>query len=568
MAGKTVQLSGLVRRLVEDGLLDEEQAREVAEDAAGSGLPLVSCLVQKQLVSAGQLARTASDEFSLPLLDLAEFTPESVRLDLVDARTIHANHAIPLMERDSRLYVALSDPTNLSALENIRFLTGLATEPVLVEEDKLRRFISNLVETGVSPDLTEEDEDLEVEVAETEVAGDDQLVTSSIDDAPVVRFVNRMLMNAVRSGVSDLHFEPFESSYRVRFRTDGILHEIARVPVNLGPRIAARIKIMSRLDISERRIPQDGRTRLKISSSEAFDVRVNTLPVLFGEKLCLRILDPGTARMGIDELGYEAAQKLLYLEALQKPQGMLLVTGPTGSGKTVSMYAGLNLLNTLELNICAVEDPVEINVPGINQCSVNHKVGLDFSKALRSFLRQDPDVIMVGEIRDLETAGIAIKAAQTGHMVMSTLHTTSASETLTRLHNMGVPAYNLATSINVIIAQRLARRLHTACRVPLEVSRNALLEKGFTEEDLAEDWALYGPGGCDECHQGYRGRTGIYEAVRITGEISRCIMEGGNSLQLAELCRREGFSSIHQSALSKVKQGITSMAEVDRVTSR
>jgi type IV pilus assembly protein PilB len=375
-----------------------------------------------------------------------------------------------------------------------------------------------------------------------------------------------MLMDAIKSNSSDLHFEPFEKSYKVRFRTDGVLHEVARPPVNLAPRISARLKVMSQMDISERRVPQDGRIKLKISKTKAIDFRVNTLPVLFGEKLVLRILDPSSAKMGIDALGYEDEQKKLFMEALYKPQGMFLVTGPTGSGKTVSLYTGLNILNTPELNISTAEDPVEINLEGINQCNVNHKVGLDFSEALRSFLRQDPDIVMVGEIRDIETANIAIKAAQTGHMVMSTLHTNSAPETLTRLRNMGVPAFNLATSINLIVAQRLARRL-CSCKEKIDIPKSALIEKGFSEEQVDKGFDVFGPKGCGKCSGGYKGRVGIYEVVKITPEISKIIMEDGNSIEIAAECAKQGFKNIFQSALIKVMTGLTSLEEVDRVTS-
>lgn len=411
--------------------------------------------------------------------------------------------------------------------------------------------------------------DLDLEAVDEGGGGPDDAeeIGGSIDDTPVVRFINKMLMDAIKGGSSDLHFEPFEKAYRVRYRTDGILHEVARPPVNLAPKIASRLKVMSQMDISERRRPQDGRIKLKISKSKAIDFRVNTLPVLFGEKICLRILDPSSAKMGIDALGYEDEQKALYLEALHKPQGMFLVTGPTGSGKTVSLYTGLNILNTPALNISTAEDPVEINLEGINQCPVNAKVGLDFSDALRSFLRQDPDIVMVGEIRDLETASISIKAAQTGHMVMSTLHTNSAPETLTRLRNMGVPAFNLATSINLIIAQRLARRLCGECKTEIEVPDNALIEKGFSEEEVKEGITIFGAKGCDKCSDGYKGRVGIYEVVKITPELQQSIMEDRNSIEIAEICAREGFSNIFQSALKKVKQGMTSLEEVDRVTS-
>ena len=407
---------------------------------------------------------------------------------------------------------------------------------------------------------------MDLEAVEEAGSAEEEDAGTTTDDTPVVRFINKMLMNAIKGNSSDLHFEPFEKSYRVRFRTDGVLHEVARPPVNLAPRISARLKVMSQMDISERRVPQDGRIKLKISKSKSIDFRVNTLPVLFGEKLCLRMLDPSSAKMGIDALGYEEEQKALYLEALNKPQGMFLVTGPTGSGKTVSLYTGLNILNTPELNISTAEDPVEINLEGINQCPVNHKVGLDFGEALRSFLRQDPDVVMVGEIRDLETANISIKAAQTGHMVMSTLHTNSAPETITRLRNMGVPAFNLATSINIIVAQRLARRL-CDCKVRLDIPKAALLEKGFTEEEVDSGLEIYGPGECDRCSNGYKGRVGIYEVVKITPEISRIIMEDGNSIEIADACTKEGFKNVFESALVKVKNGLTSLEEVDRVTS-
>lgn len=571
MAANPIALSGLARRLVEDELLDNDKAREASEEAQKNRVPFVSHLVQNDLVKAKDIANSAAEEFGTPLLDITALDPEAIPKNLVDEKLIRTNHAMPIYHRGNRLFVAVSDPTNRKALDEIKFQTGIATEEVLVEEDKLASFIEAYLESqegGGLGDLGDDDVDLDMEAVDEEGGGGDEDVTASAaDDTPVVRFINKMLMDAIKGGSSDLHFEPFEKSYRVRFRTDGILHEVAKPPVNLGPRISARLKVMSQMDISERRVPQDGRIKLKISKSKAIDFRVNTLPVLFGEKLCLRILDPSSAKMGIDALGYEDEQKKLYLEALHKPQGMFLVTGPTGSGKTVSLYTGLNILNTPELNISTAEDPVEINLDGINQCPVNHKVGLDFSEALRSFLRQDPDIVMVGEIRDLETANIAIKAAQTGHMVMSTLHTNSAPETLTRLRNMGVPSFNLATSINLIVAQRLARRL-CDCKEKMEIPDNALLEKGFLEEDIKEGFDVYGPKGCDRCGgSGYKGRVGIYEVVKITPEISKIIMEDGNSLEIAKVCREQGFNDIFRSALIKVKQGVTSLAEVDRVTS-
>ncbi len=570
MAANPIPLSGLARRLVEDNLLDEETAKSAAEEAQKTRVPFVTHLVQSELVAAKDIATSASEEFGTPLLDITTLDPEAIPKNLVDEKLIRANHAIPIFHRGNRLFVAVSEPTNRTGLDEIKFQTGISTEEVLVEENKLASFIEAFLESqegGGLGDLGDDDVDLDLEAVDEEGGGpDDADEGSAADDTPVVRFINKMLMDAIKGGSSDLHFEPFEKAYRVRFRTDGILHEVARPPVNLGPRISARLKVMSQMDISERRVPQDGRIKLKISKSKAIDFRVNTLPVLFGEKLCLRILDPSSAKMGIDALGYEDDQKSLYLEALHKPQGMFLVTGPTGSGKTVSLYTGLNILNTPELNISTAEDPVEINLEGINQCPVNHKVGLDFREALRSFLRQDPDIVMVGEIRDLETANISIKAAQTGHMVMSTLHTNSAPETLTRLRNMGVPAFNLATSINLIVAQRLARRL-CDCKEKLDIPKSALIEKGFTEQEVDEGLEVFGPKGCDKCGSGYKGRVGIYEVMKIVEDIQKIIMEDGNSMEIAEVSAANGFNNIFQSAMVKVKTGLTSLDEVDRVTS-
>ena len=571
MVANPIALSGLARRLVEDDLLDEGAARSASEEARKTRIPFVTHLVKNNIVSARDIANSASEEFGTPLFDITTLDPDVIPKNLVDEKLIRTNHAIPIFHRGNRLFVAVSDPTNRQGLDEIKFQTGITTEEILVEENRLAGFIESFLDsqegTGFG-DLGDEDLDLDLEaVDETGHGPDDEDEGSAADDTPVVRFINKMLMDAIKEGSSDLHFEPFEKSYRVRFRTDGILHEVARPPVHLGPRISARLKVMSQMDISERRVPQDGRIKLKISKTKAIDLRVNTLPVLYGEKIVLRILDPSSAKMGIDALGYEDDQKALYLEALNKPQGMFLVTGPTGSGKTVSLYTGLNILNTDSTNISTAEDPVEINLEGINQCPVNHKVGLDFSEALRSFLRQDPDIVMVGEIRDLETANISIKAAQTGHMVMSTLHTNSAPETLTRLRNMGVPAFNLATSINLIIAQRLARRL-CECKELLDIPKSALIEKGFTEEEVDEGLTIYGPKGCDKCNgNGYKGRVGIYEVMKITEEIQKIIMEDGNSMQIAEASQKLGFNTIFQSAMVKVKNGLTSLDEVDRVTS-
>ena len=571
MAANPIALNGLARRLVEDKLIDEEAARHASEEAQKTRVPFVTHLVEREIIRSRDIANSASDEFATPLFDLASLDPEVIPKNFVNERLIRTNNAVPIFHRGNRLFVAVSDPTNRQGLDEIQFQTGIATEEILVEENQLADFIESYLESQEGSglgDLGDEDVDLDLEaVNEVGADNDDDDEGSAADDTPVVRFINKMLVDAIRAGSSDLHFEPFEKAYRVRFRTDGILHEVAKPPVNLGPRIAARLKVMSQMDISERRVPQDGRIKLKISKSKAIDFRVNTLPVLYGEKVVLRILDPSSAKMGIDALGYEDDQKTLYLEALHKPQGMFLVTGPTGSGKTVSLYTGLNILNTAKLNISTAEDPVEINMEGINQCPVNHKVGLDFSEALRSFLRQDPDIVMVGEIRDLETANISIKAAQTGHMVMSTLHTNSAPETLTRLRNMGVPAFNLATSINLIIAQRLARRL-CECKEQLDVPKGAMIEKGFTEEEIDGGLVIFGPKGCKKCNGGgYKGRVGIYEVMKITEEIQKIIMEDGNSLQIAKISENQGFNTIFRSAMLKVKNGLTSLEEIDRVTS-
>ena len=570
MAANPVQLSGLARRLVDDKLLEEHVARDASEEAAKTRVHFVTHLVQNNLATSIDVANSAAEEFGTPLLDLTALDPESIPKNMIDEKLVRANHAIPIFHRGNRLFVAVSDPTNRKGLEEIGFQTGVATEEILVEENKLTAFIETYLdaqESGGLGDIGDDDVDLDLEAADEGGGGaEEDDPGQAVDDTPVVRFINKMLMDAIKSNSSDLHFEPFEKSYKVRFRTDGVLHEVARPPVNLAPRISARLKVMSQMDISERRVPQDGRIKLKISKTKAIDFRVNTLPVLFGEKLVLRILDPSSAKMGIDALGYEDEQKKLFMEALYKPQGMFLVTGPTGSGKTVSLYTGLKILNTPELNISTAEDPVEINLEGINQCNVNHKVGLDFSEALRSFLRQDPDIVMVGEIRDIETANIAIKAAQTGHMVMSTLHTNSAPETLTRLRNMGVPAFNLATSINLIVAQRLARRL-CSCKEKIDIPKSALIEKGFSEEQVDKGFDVFGPKGCGKCSGGYKGRVGIYEVVKITPEISKIIMEDGNSIEIAAECAKQGFKNIFQSALIKVMTGLTSLEEVDRVTS-
>ncbi|MFJ4142078.1 type IV-A pilus assembly ATPase PilB [Pseudomonas sp. NPDC089734] len=560
-----VVLTGLAKQLVVAELLTEKTAQQAYQQARRDKISLVSYLVQNKLVKSLVLAELASDQFGIPFLDLNALDKESQPKGLVSEKLVRQHHALPLWRRGNKLFVGVSDPTNHQAVTDIQFSTGLNTEAILVEDDKLSEAIEKLFDSGMGlGDMADVDLGLDIEPVDT---GKETSLTgqSDADDAPVVRFVNKMLMDAIRMGSSDLHFEPYEKVFRVRFRTDGILHEAAKPPIHLASRIAARLKVMASLDISERRKPQDGRVKLRVSKNKAIDFRMNTLPTLWGEKIVMRILDPTSAQMGIDALGYEPEQKALYLEALKQPQGMILVTGPTGSGKTVSLYTGLNILNTVDINISTAEDPVEINLEGINQVNVNPRQGMDFSQALRAFLRQDPDVIMVGEIRDLETAEIAIKASQTGHMVLSTLHTNSAAETLTRLHHMGVAAFNIATAINLIIAQRLARKLCPHCKKELDIPRETLIKEGFPESEIGK-FKIYGPVGCDHCNGGYRGRVGIYEVVKKTPELERIIMEEGNALEISKQMRKDGFSDLRTSGLHKAMQGITSLEEVNRVT--
>jgi type IV pilus assembly protein PilB len=570
MATQTVPLSGLARRLVEDGILDAETAQTASEDARKAGKAFVTYLIEHELANPRSIATSASEEFGVPIMDLASFDLDSIPKDLVKEKLIRQHNTMPLVRRGARLFVAVSDPTNLQALDEIKFQTGINTEPVLVEEDKLSTIIDQFLSRQDEPlaDMIDDGglEDLDLEAFDDDA--DDEPTASATDDTPIVRFVNKMLLDAIKMGASDIHFEPYEKTYRVRFRTDGMLHEVAKPPSNLGTRLSARLKVLAELDISERRLPQDGRIKMKLSKTRSIDFRVNTLPTLWGEKVVLRILDPMQAKMGIDQLGFGEAEKQRFLEALFRPQGMILVTGPTGSGKTVTLYTGLNILNSAERNIATAEDPVEINLEGINQVNVNHKVGLSFSSALRAFLRQDPDVVMVGEIRDLDTAEIAVKASQTGHMVLSTLHTNSAAETLTRLRNIGVPAFNLATSVSLIIAQRLARRLCNGCKRTIDVPHDTLVAEGFNEEDIGSGFQVFeaNPKGCDKCKDGYKGRVGIYEVVKITPEISRIIMADANSIELSKQARAHGFSDLRRDGLIKVMQGITSLAEVNRVT--
>lgn len=559
-----VVLTGLAKQLVVADLLTEKAAQTAYEQARRDKVSLVHHLVENKVLKSITLAEIASDQFGIPFLDLSALEKENQPKGLISEKLIRQHCALPLWRRGNKLFVGISDPTNHQAITDIQFSTGLTTEAILVEDDKLTIAIDKFFDShsGMG-DLADVDLGLEIEAVdeakEKAIGGQDS------DDAPVVRFVNKMLMDAIRLGSSDLHFEPYEKIFRVRLRTDGILHEVAKPPIHLAGRIAARLKVMASLDISERRKPQDGRIKLRISKNRAIDFRVNTLPTLWGEKIVMRILDPTTAQMGIDALGYEPEQKALYLEALRQPQGMILVTGPTGSGKTVSLYTGLNILNTVDINISTAEDPVEINLEGINQVNVNPRQGMDFSQALRAFLRQDPDVIMVGEIRDLETAEIAIKASQTGHMVLSTLHTNSAAETLTRLHHMGVAAFNIATAINLIIAQRLARKLCPHCKKEVEIPRETLIAEGFPESQIGS-FQLYSPVGCEHCNGGYKGRVGIYEVVKSTPALERIIMEEGNSIQISEQMRRDGYDDLRTSGLRKAMQGLTSLEEINRVT--
>ncbi|MCK5649105.1 MAG: type IV-A pilus assembly ATPase PilB [Gammaproteobacteria bacterium] len=567
LAQQTSQLTGLARQLVMQSFLNEEEALGAITAARKDKLPFVQYITGKNLVKSIDIATIASTEFGTPLLDIStvEFEQETVKI--IKENLISKHHALPLFKRGARLFVAVADPTNISALDEIKFQSGLSTEAILVEADKLEvAIVKALSEADDSMDMSDfNDDDLEgLDYEETEK--DDEEAGNGKDDAPVVKFVNKILLDAINKGASDIHFEPYEKFFRVRLRIDGILEEVAKPPVNLTPRILARIKVLSRLDISERRIPQDGRMRMKISKNRAIDFRVSTCPTLFGEKAVLRILDPSSAQLGIDALGYEGFQKKLYLDALSKPQGMILVTGPTGSGKTVSLYTGLNILNTEGVNISTAEDPAEINLPGVNQVNVNPKTGLTFAAALRSFLRQDPDIVMVGEIRDLETAEIAIKAAQTGHMVLSTLHTNDAPQTLGRLANMGVPPYNIASAVSLIIAQRLSRRLCEHCKQPHDVPKEALLEEGFTEENIAKGFTVYKPVGCSSCNNGYKGRVGIYQVMKISEEMGRIIMEGGNAMDLADQAKQEGIPDLRESGLRKVMDGTTSLEEVNRVT--
>jgi type IV pilus assembly protein PilB len=560
---------GLPEKLVQDGLLDEAALGEAQKAAREAKIPLVAYLVENKLVQAREIAITASHMFGVPLLDMDAVAVDIDSVKLVSDKLLQKHRVLPLMRRGRRLFIAVSDPTNLHGIDEIRFSTSLNVEPVVVEEDKLQKALAKIIEQvdTAMPALSEDDFDYEnLDVTGGEEENAEVATRDDVEDAPIVRFVNKVMLDAIKKGASDIHFEPYEKAYRVRLRIDGVLREIAVPPVQLAPKISARIKVMSRLDIAERRIPQDGRIKMRLSKSRSIDFRVSTCPTLFGEKTVMRILDASSAQLGIDALGYEPFQKDLYMKALARPQGMILVTGPTGSGKTVSLYTGLNILNVEDTNISTAEDPAEIILQGVNQVNVNPKVGLTFASALRAFLRQDPDVVMVGEIRDLETAEIAIKAAQTGHLVLSTLHTNDAPQTLTRLIDMGVKPYAIATSVSLIIAQRLARRLCQYCREARDIPAEALLREGFAKEDIEAGMKLYAPKGCTHCTDGYKGRVGIYQVMPVTETIGRIIMEGGNAISISDQAREEGVWDLRAAALKKVRDGLTSLEEVNSVT--
>ena len=538
-------------------------------DARDRRTSVVTQLVAKGAAQARDIAIAAATEFGVPLLDLDAINIDFETVKSVSDKLIAKHRVLPLFRRGKRLFIAVADPTNLPAIDEIKFATGMSVEAIVVEDDKLQKTIDKAIEQADSqmPAFSEDEgmdlDNLEVTGGDAEL---DDANDSDIEDAPIVRFVNKVMLDAIRRGASDIHLEPYEKMYRVRIRIDGVLREIASPPVQLAQKISARVKVMSRLDIAERRVPQDGRIKMKLSKTRAIDFRVSTCPTLFGEKIVLRILDPSSAMLGIDALGYDPLQRETYLKYLAKPQGMILVTGPTGSGKTVSLYTGLNILNKEDTNISTAEDPAEINLPGVNQVNVNPKVGLTFAAALRAFLRQDPDVVMVGEVRDLETAEIAIKAAQTGHLVMSTLHTNDAPQTLTRLIDMGVKPYAIATSVSLIIAQRLARRLCTHCKQLVDVPKEALLKEGFTDEDIGSGMKIFGPKGCTNCSDGYKGRVGIYQVMPVTDAIGRIIMSGGNAIDISDEAKRGGVADLRRSGLEKVKAGMTSLEEVNSVT--
>jgi type IV pilus assembly protein PilB len=568
-ASTATNLSGLALRLVRDNLLSPADAERIQADALSKKSSFVVQLVESKKLDSMTIARVASEDFGVPLFEINSLDLEMAPVKLVDEKIIRRHHVLPLYKRGTRLFVAIADPTNLQALDEIKFHTGLGTEPILVEESKLAAIIDKILDSQDTSlaDLAGDDSLDNLEILAGEEDDNKSAVTEEgVNDAPVVKFVNKILMDAINHGASDIHIEPYEKTFRVRYRQDGMLQEITNPPVAMASRIAARVKILARLDIAERRLPQDGRIKLRVSKNRAIDFRVSTLPTMWGEKIVMRILDPTSATLGVEKLGFEESQKALFMEAISRPQGMVLVTGPTGSGKTVTLYTALNILNTPDTNISTAEDPVEINLAGINQVGMNDKAGLTFATALRAFLRQDPDIVMVGEIRDLETAEIAIKASQTGHLVLSTLHTNDAPATLSRLVNMGVAPFNIASSVHLIVAQRLGRRLCSSCKRPVELPREALLKAGFAEKDIGT-FKLFEPVGCDLCGgKGYKGRVGIYQVMPISEAMGEIIMRGGNQLDLEKQAQKEGIPDLRQSALKKVRDGLTSLAEATSIT--
>jgi type IV pilus assembly protein PilB len=565
-AQNTSSLTGLARTLVTQGWLTESEAEGIWNKSNASGDNFVSELLKGRRYKAVQVAEMASSAFGYPLFDLDTIEPETLPKAVLDFKLAQKRRIVALFQRGNKLFVGTSDPTNLQALDEVKFQTGLSIEPVVVEDDKLAKLIDKIADVADSAMSVLNVEDLNLDFADEDTAAEQDTGGIEIDDAPVVRYLQKIMLDAINSGASDIHFEPYEKFYRIRYRRDGILYEIAQPPLAIKEKIASRIKVISRMDIAEKRVPQDGRVKMVLSKNRAIDFRVSTLPTLYGEKIVMRILDPTSAQLGVDALGYEAWQKEILLNAVQRPYGMVLVTGPTGSGKTVSLYTCLNILNKPGVNISTAEDPAEIQLPGVNQVNVNDKAGLTFAAALKSFLRQDPDVIMVGEIRDLETADIAIKAAQTGHMVLSTLHTNDAPATLTRLLNMGVAPFNVASSVICITAQRLARKL-CSCKQPADIPAEALLRAGFREAELDGSWKPYHAVGCDICQgSGYKGRTGIYQVMPITDEMTRIILKNGSAVDIADQARREGVLDLRQAGLLKVKAGITSLEEVEAVT--
>ncbi len=560
------QFSGLVKCLIQEGLLTEKDARKHIQDAQNGKLSLISYLVGNKIIDSRSIASAASVEFGVPFFDLDAIDPKTLPIKVVNEKLIRKHNTLPLLKRGKTLFIGISDPTSTHGFDDLKFQSMMNLETVLVEENKLLKYIDVALEAMDSSmaDLMDTDLDnLNLQGGEDEMPTSD--ANAEIDDAPIVRFVNKVLLDSIKKGASDIHLEPYEKNFRIRFRSDGILHQIASPPSNISNRIISRIKVMSKMDIAERRVPQDGRIKMILSKTRAIDFRVNTCPTLFGEKVVLRILDPTSAQLGIEKLGFEPEQQKLFLDAIHKPYGMVLVTGPTGSGKTVSLYTGLNILNKIERNISTAEDPVEITVEGINQVNVNVKSGLTFANALRAFLRQDPDIIMVGEIRDLETAEIAVKAAQTGHLVLSTLHTNDAPQTLNRLMQMGIEPFNIVSAVNLIMAQRLARRLCENCKKPVTLPDNVLLAYGFKAEELPT-LKIYGPEGCEMCNHGYKGRVGIYQVMTLSEKMRAMILEGTNAMQLADQAKAEGINDLRESGLNKIRMGVTSLEEIDRVT--